>query len=65
MKNLQFKLLNLENLNAMANLAAMLNPDFSFAEVKDSFTQMLGYDNYRCLGLLQYLQQDSIRNTLR
>ncbi len=53
MKNLQFKLLDLKSLNSIANLGVILNPELSLIEVKDSFTQMLNFDSYRCFGLLE------------
>lgn len=53
MENLQFKLLGQEDLNSIVKLGQVLNPELSSTVVRDSFTHMFDFDNYRCFGLLE------------
>ncbi len=53
MENLKFKLLNLRDINSIVELGIILSPELSLVEVKESFTQMLNFDSYRCFGLIE------------
>ncbi len=53
MKDVQVKLLNIKDLNSIASLGNLLNPELELAEVKNSFAQMFHFDTYRCFGLLK------------
>lgn len=53
MNDLEFKLLSIKNIASITDLGKELNPKLSVKEIKDSFTEMFTFDNYRCFGLLK------------